>query len=142
VTGAFFMLDTNIISHVLQNPLGDVARELRQHGLSSVCTSSIVASEMRYGALKKGSRRLQDTVAAMLDQIEVLDYDDIASHHYADVRHSLEILGTPIGSTDLFIAAHAKSLDLTFVTDNVREFSRVEGLKIENWIKREDADVE
>lgn len=142
MTDAVFMLDTNILSDSVKNPRGDVSRRLRQLGLSKVCTSSIVASEMRYGALKKGSPRLQDAISGLLDQVAILDYDDIASRYYAEVRTSLELSGTLIGSTDLFIAAHAKALDLTLVTDNIREFERVEGLKIENWIERKEADVE
>jgi len=74
-------------------------------------------------------------------QLDILPYQPLADRHYADIRSSLERNGTPIGPFDLLIAAHARSLDLILVTDNIREFSRVDGLKLENWIEREPSDV-
>ena len=76
-----------------------------------------------------------------LAQLDTLAYERPADRHYADIRNALERRGTPIGPVDLFIAAHARSLDLTLVTDNIREFSRVDGLKLENWMEREAPDV-
>ncbi|MBL0371180.1 type II toxin-antitoxin system VapC family toxin [Rhizobium sp. KVB221] len=140
MTSCAYMLDTNIVSDLLKNPRGGVSRKVRHYGIEAICVSSIVASEMRYGALKRGSARLVDAIEDVLSRIQLFDYDDSAAVSYAAMRCGLERRGSPIGTTDLFIAAHALSLDLTLVTDNVREFSRVEGLKVENWIERDGVD--
>jgi tRNA(fMet)-specific endonuclease VapC len=129
------MLDTNIVSDLVRNPRGRVQIKLRQHGINSVCLSAIAVSEIRFGLASKGSQKFSDLVENALSRIPVLDYDDGASFIYADIRNDLQKRGTPIGVTDLFIAAHARSLDLTLVTNNVREFQRVPHLKIENWIE-------
>lgn len=135
-----FLLDTNILSDAIRNPRGAVVKMMRNVRLSSLCTSSIVSSEMRYCALKNGSQRLLQDVEGVLGWIAVLDYDDEAARVYAEIRTSLERAGKVIGLTDLHIAAHARALGLTLVTDNVREFSRVDGLMIENWLERTDDD--
>lgn len=129
------MLDTNIVSAMLRSPAGQLSQRLEAAGLESLCVSALVASELRFGARKKGSPRLVRLVEDMLVRIDILPYDANASVSYAHTRSRLERLGTPIGLTDLFIAAHALSLELTLVTANVREFSRVEGLKVENWLE-------
>jgi len=129
------MLDTNILSDAIRNPFGVVADTIDKSAKGSLCVSAIVASELRFGAMRRGSDRLTHLVENSLTRILILAYDDQASHHFADIRSVLENRGTPIGTTDLFIAAHARSLDLTLVTNNVREFSRVDGLKIENWLE-------
>jgi len=131
------MLDTNILSDAIRNPFGRTTRYVERFEESAICTSAIVASEMRYGARKKGSPRLIERVEQTLAWVNVLPYDDAASHAYGIIRGELERQGKPIGWGDLFIAAHARSLDLTLVTNNVREFSRVEGLQIENWLEEE-----
>ena len=141
MTTVLFMLDTNIVSELIRKPDGPVQRVASRFGTSAISISSIVASELRFGYLKRGSERLAQLVENMISRVEVVPYDDAASVHYARIRHSLQTSGTPIGPVDLFIAAHARSLDLTLVTDNIREFSRVEGLKLENWIAREAPDV-
>jgi tRNA(fMet)-specific endonuclease VapC len=132
------MLDTNILSDVLKRADSGSARMLKQLGFARTCTSAIVASELRYGVQKKGSARLQQEVEFFLSRIKVLDYDDPASLSYAAIRDDLEKRGVIIGAVDLFIAAHVKSLGITLVTDNMREFSCVEGLKLENWIERQN----
>ena len=124
-----YMLDTNILSDMIRNPGGRAAARLRQVGDASVCTSIVVASELRYGAEKLTAR-----VEATLREIEVLALDVPADAHYGVVRSRLEAEGRPIGHNDLLIAAHALSLGITLVTDNVQEFNRVEGLRIENWL--------
>ena len=138
---ALFMLDTNIISAALRHPLGQLSRHLGSFDATLIATSSIVASEMRYGAQKKGSPKLIDRVEDVLGWISVLPYDDTASRHFAEIRAGLEKRGRTIGWGDYFIAAHARSLGLTLVTDNIREFSRVDGLKLENWLEREAPDA-
>jgi tRNA(fMet)-specific endonuclease VapC len=130
-----YMLDTNILSDAIRNPFGRAQTYIRHFDKSAICTSAIVASEMRYGAQKKGSSRLVERVEQLLNWIAVLPYDDAASQAYGMVRADLERRGLPIGWGDLFIAAHARSLDLTLVTNNLREFSRVDGLKVENWLE-------
>lgn len=138
---AVYMLDTNIISEALRNPFGPLKDRVASFENGLIATSAVVASEMRYGAHKKGSARLVDRVELILGRIEVLPYDNNASHHFAEIRAGLERQGRQIGWGDYFIAAHARSLDLTLVTDNIREFSRVDGLRVENWIEREVSDV-
>jgi tRNA(fMet)-specific endonuclease VapC len=134
---AVFMLDTNILSDAIRNPFGRTRRYIDHFDERAICTSAIVASEMRYGARKKGSARLIERIELTLEWVNVLPYDDEASRTYGIIRSELEKQGRPIGWGDLFIAAHAKSLGLTLVTNNVREFSRVDGLKIENWLEEE-----
>jgi tRNA(fMet)-specific endonuclease VapC len=136
-----FMLDTNIMSEMIRNPEGAVQQVVSRVGTPAISISSIVASELRFGYLKRGSDRLAQLVENMIARVEVVAYDDAASIQYAQIRQSLQAAGKPIGPVDLFIAAHARSLDLTLVTDNIREFSRVDGLKLENWIEREPSDV-
>ena len=128
------MLDTNIVSHALRHPQGAAARGIRSYAPGEICISVIVSAELRFGAAQIGSRRLDD----QLDEAEGL-YDvipltaDIVSH-YAAVRTELEKAGRPIGPNDLWIAAHALALDLPLVTANIREFSRVPNLRVENWL--------
>lgn len=141
MSDAEFMLDTNVISELIRNPEGPVQRTVARIGVPAIAISSIVASELRFGYRKRGSERLAKLVENMLSRLTILPYDDKASVHYGWIRNALHGSGKPIGPNDLFIAAHARSLDMTLVTDNMREFSRVEGLKLENWIERETPDV-
>jgi tRNA(fMet)-specific endonuclease VapC len=105
-----------------------------QVGPERVGLSIVVAAELRYGAVRKKSSRLSTHVAATLLEMAVLPLEQPVDEAYADIRSTLERAGTPIGPNDLFIAAHALALDLTLVTANVREFSRVPGLRVENWL--------
>jgi tRNA(fMet)-specific endonuclease VapC len=130
-----YLLDTNIISDVVKNPQGDVARHLAKVGESHVCTSIIVSAELRYGAEKRGARSLTARLAAVLERLEVVAFDPPADATYALLRTNLEQSGRPIGANDLLIAAHALTLGCTIVTDNEREFSRVAGLRLENWLR-------
>ncbi len=129
-----YMLDTNILSDAIKDPFGRTKRYMERFNEGMICISAIVASEMRYGIRRKGSTRLAERVEQVLSRIPVLPYDDQASRSYGLIRNDLERAGQPIGWADLFIAAHALSLGLTLVTNNAREFSRVEHLKIENWL--------
>ncbi|UDF30195.1 UNVERIFIED_ORG: type II toxin-antitoxin system VapC family toxin [Roseateles sp. XES5] len=135
MTAFRYMLDTNVISDMVRNPDGLAARRVSSLDDDALCTSAIVASELRYGLRKSGAVALARRVEAVLGEMEILSYDAPVSFAYAQARSTLEKKGQPIGATDLFIAAHALSLDLTLVTANVREFSRVEGLKVENWLE-------
>lgn len=129
-----WMLDTNIVSALIKNPAGPVRDRLAAVPPETVCTSIVVACELRFGALKRGSVPLQNRVDALLSNLTVLALDGEADRHYAEIRLLLEKAGTPIGSHDLFIAAHARSAGLTLVTHHLREFKRVPGLAVESWL--------
>jgi len=109
------------------------AQRIEVVGESSICCSIVVASEMRYGAAKKGSEKLSLHVDAVLSALPVLPLNQSADAIYATVRNELTKAGTPIGPNDLFIAAHALVEDLTLITANVGEFLRVPGLRVEDW---------
>ena len=130
------LLDTNIISDLVRNPQGIVAEQVRRVGADNICTSIIVAAELRFGAEKKGSRRLAKRIAEVLETLEVLPVSAPADITYAAVRTSLEKAGRPMGANDLLIAAQAVTLDCILVTDNEQEFRWVKGLSMENWLRR------
>jgi tRNA(fMet)-specific endonuclease VapC len=135
-----YLLDTNIVSDLVRNPQGKVARHVRAVGEKHVCTSIIVAAELRYGAAKKGSPRLSSQLDAVLGALEVLPFETPADASYGSLRTRLEQAGTPIGANDLLnndllIAAQALALGYVIVTDNEREFSRVKGLRLQNWLR-------
>ena len=129
-----FLLDTNIVSELIRNPQGPVAARIGQVGEARVCTSVIVAAELRYGAAKRASPRLSDQVEAVLGALEVLAFEPPADAAYDDIRCRLERAGAPTGGNDLLVAAQAVALGFTLVTGNEREFARVEGLDCENWL--------
>lgn len=131
---ARWMLDTNTLSDLVRNPQGVVRRHLAAEPDDSICTSIFVACELRFGARRKGSAPLSQRVEQLLATIRVLPFENPADQHYADIRAALERAGTPIGSHDLLIAAHARSLGMVLVTRNWREFERVEGLRVVNWM--------
>ena len=128
-----YLLDTNILSELVRRPRGPIARKVAEVGEAAVCTSVIVSSELRFGALKSGSERLNRQVEAVLGAMEVLPLSIPADHEYARIRRTLEQRGQPIGPNDLLIAAHARSQQLTLVTANLAEFQRVPDLQVENW---------
>ncbi len=127
-----YLLDTNIVSQLIRTPQGSVARRIREVGEAQVCTSIIVAAELRYGAVKKGSPELIAQVDAVLNALDVLPFEAPADTTYGSLRARLEQTGRPIGGNDLLITAQAVALGYTIVTDKVREFARVEGLLSEN----------
>ena len=129
-----YLLDTNILSHLIRQPQGPIAERIVRLGEQQVCTSIIVSCELRYGAAKRGLARLTRQVDAVLGAIEILPFEADADRHYAAIRSLLERKGAIIGANDLLIAAHARSLGAICVTDNVDEFKRVPGLQIENWL--------
>lgn len=133
-TALRYLLDTNILSHLIRNPRGIVAEKIAGYGEESICTSIIVSSELRFGTEKSKSTRLKKQVEVVLSAIAILPMEEPVDMHYAEIRNHLEQHGTPIGPNDLLIAAHARSLDLTVVTANVDEFGRVPGLKVVNWV--------
>ena len=130
-----YLLDTNIVSDLVRNPHGHVTERIRTIGETLVCTSIIVAAELRYGAAKKGSSRLTAQLEAVLNALDVLPFEAPADVAYGSIRAQLEQAGQPIGGNDLLIAAQALTLDYVVVTDNEREFARVKGLRCENWLR-------
>jgi tRNA(fMet)-specific endonuclease VapC len=130
-----YLLDTNIVSDLVRNPHGSVAQLIRKVGEAQVCTSIIVAAELRYGATKKGSPRLSAQLEAVLGALQVLPFEVPADAVYGLLRTRLEKAGRPIGANDLLIAAQALTLGCTIVTDNDKEFAHVEDLRRENWLR-------
>jgi len=129
-----YMLDTDTCSYIMKRSNDSVLKRLQKVSVTDVCISVITKSELLFG-VEVSPRRRQDesALSAFLGYTEVLDFPDAASPHYAKIRAGLKTLGTMIGANDLFIAAHARSLGLTLVTNNTREFGRVPKLAIENW---------
>jgi tRNA(fMet)-specific endonuclease VapC len=130
-----YLLDTNIVSDLVRNPHGRITHRIRKVGEAQVCTSIIVAAELRYGSAKKGSPRLAAQLEAVLAALEVLPFEAPADTTYGLIRSRLEKGGKPIGANDLLIAAHVIALGHVLVTDNEREFARVDGLRYENWLR-------
>jgi tRNA(fMet)-specific endonuclease VapC len=130
-----YLLDTNIISDIIRNPGGPAARRIEQTDPKDVYTSIIVAAELRYGCAKSGSAKLLAKVQAVLETIPVLPLDVPADSEYGGIRAALEAAGQTIGLNDLLIGAHAHALGLTLVTGNMREFNRIPGLSVENWLE-------
>ncbi len=130
-----YLLDTNILSDLVKHPSGVVARRIAEVGEEQICTSIIVACELRFGVEKSGSIRLAHSLEQILAAIEILPLEIPCETSYAKIRTHLEQAGTPIGPNDLLIAAQALTFNLSVVTGNEREFSRVPGLKVENWLK-------
>ncbi len=131
---ARYLLDTNVLSQLVREPQGRVAQRIARVGEEKVCTSIVVACELRYGAARSSSARLTRQVAAVLGALEVLPFQADADQHYAAIRHALERKGITIGANDLLIAAHARAVGAACVTGNVSEFKRVPGLRVENWL--------
>lgn len=131
-----YLLDTNIVSDLVRHPQGSIAEHIRRVGEAQVCTSIIVAAELRYGAEKKGSQRLTAQLEAVLGALDVVPFEMPADTTYGLIRSRLERAGQPIGGNDLLIAAQAVALGCTIVTDNESEFARIDGLPQENWLRR------
>jgi tRNA(fMet)-specific endonuclease VapC len=130
-----FMLDTNICIYIIKRKPHNVITRFQQAEISHIGISSITLSELLYGT-SKSSKPEQNRIALtqFLAPLEILPYDDEASHYYGDLRAHLEKQGTPLGSLDMLIAAHALSIDCTLITNNEKEFIRVPKLKIANWV--------
>ena len=131
---SLWLLDTNTISALFRDPFGPVAIKINAANQGDICTSIVVACELRFGAEKRGSAKLTTWVEAMLNDLDVQPLGSDADRHYAYLRTQLERKGTPISGSDMLIAAHALALDATLVTANTREFARIDGLKLENWL--------
>lgn len=130
-----YLLDTNIVSDLVRNPQGPVTQRIREVGEAQVCTSVIVAAELRYGAVRKGSPRLTAQLEAVLGTLEVLPFETPADETYGLLRARLERAGQSIGGNDLLIAAQTVTLGYTLVTGNEREFARIHDLSCEHWLR-------
>ena len=128
------LLDTNICIYVINTKPPEVLARFQQYRLGDIGISSVVAAELAYGVAKSQSARNRAALEMFMAPLEILPFDEQAVWRYGDLRAQLERRGLPIGSLDTMIAAHALSLDATLVTNNTREFERVAGLRLENWV--------
>ena len=119
---------------MVRHPQGLLFQRLAAVEENCICTSIIVVCELRFGAAKSGSLRLLQQLESILELLPILSLSPPVDQHYAVIRTHLEQTGKPISPNDLLIAAHALALNLTLVTANVREFERVPGLSVENWL--------
>ena len=128
------MLDTNVMSDVVRSPQGAVAERIKTVGQSNISISIVVAAELRFGVENSDSERLRRQVDAVLSGIDIEPLTEPVDREYAILRAALKRRGTPIGPNDLLIAAHALARGAVLVTANRGEFSRVDGLALENWL--------
>ncbi len=129
------MLDTNICIYIIKNKTRSVKEKFKEFKISELCISTITVSELMYGAYKSEQTQKNLTaIESFLMPFEIVDYDYIASIEYGKIRADLERKGQVIGNMDMQIAGHALALDLVLVTNNTREFERVEGLALDNWV--------
>lgn len=130
-----YMLDTNICIYILKNSDDKLLKRFEKYKFGDIGISSIVYSELVYG-VEKSSKKNDDmkNLLKFLSALKIYDYDVSASNEYGKIRCKLEKSGNVIGSIDLLIAAHAKSLSVALVTNNENEFKRVDGLNVENWV--------
>ena len=132
-----YLLDTNILSHLIRNPSGPVFHRLESILPATACTSIIVSAEIRFGINKGVSKRLRIQAEKVLEALDIQPLEKPVDEHYGKIRAYLSRSGKPVGGNNLLIAAHALALDLTLVSANVHEFTRVPGLRVENWIQKE-----
>jgi tRNA(fMet)-specific endonuclease VapC len=129
------MLDTNICIAIIKQKPADILQKFGAYQVGDICISSVTLAELRYGVAKS---QFQEKNQAALDEfilpLEVVGFDEAAALVYGALRASLEKQGTPIGALDTMIGAHALSLNLTLVTNNTKEFNRITGLKVIDWI--------
>lgn len=129
-----YMLDTNICIYAIKNKPEQVLEKLKQNLSNGICISAITLAELQHG-VEKSMNPEKNSMALLqfLSILDVLPFDDLAAVEYGKICAYLQKRGTPIGTMDMLIAAHAKTENLIIVTNNVREFERVPDLKIENW---------
>ena len=128
-----YMLDTDSVSFALRGH-GRVGARIVEHRPSELCISSITLAELRYGASRRSSARLHESIDAFILNVAVLPFDETCAGHFGALANELATLGTPIGDFDVLIAAHAVAVEATLVTNNVKHFNRVRGLSVENWL--------
>jgi tRNA(fMet)-specific endonuclease VapC len=128
-----FMLDTDTVSYAIRGH-GRVGEGIKAHGQSEPCISAVTLAELRYGAAWRKSQKLDLLITKFTTGLAVVPFDAACAAHYAEIASSLERQGVSIGPLDTMIAAHALTLDLTLVTNNTRHFTRVQNLRVENWV--------
>jgi tRNA(fMet)-specific endonuclease VapC len=128
------LLDTNICIYIINAKPPAVLERFKHYRLGEIGLCSVVAAELAFGVAKSGSARNRQALEMFLAPLTTLPFDDRAAWAYGDLRAELERRGTPIGSLDTMIAAHALSLQATLITNNTREFSQVPGLHVDNWV--------
>ena len=128
------MLDTHVCIYAIKHRPPEVLAALRLHAADGLGVSTITAAELFFGAAKSGSGRNLTALAHFLEPLEIADFDHGAAATFGRLRAAFESVGTPIGPLDTQIAAHALALDMTLASNNLREFSRVPGLKLDNWV--------
>lgn len=128
------LLDTNICIHIINARPAAVLERFRQYRMGEIGVSSVVAAELAYGVVKSGSSRNRQALEMFLAPLIILPFDEAVIWAYGELRAELERRGTPIGSLDTMIAAHAIRQQALLVTNNTREFARVPGLRLENWV--------
>ena len=130
-----YLLDTNICIHIIKKHPIKVLNRLRQQSIGKVAVSSITLAELEYGADKSSHpEQNRNALLTFLSPLEILAFDEMAALHYGEIRAYLEKTGKIIGAMDMLIAAHARSISLTLVTNNTKEFSRIPNLHLENWV--------
>ena len=127
-----FLLDTDSVSFALRGH-GDVGARIRERKPSELCISAITLAELRHGADRKGSRRLHSLIDTFAAAIEIVPFEETAATEFGRIGSALAEQGTPIGESDVLIAAHAVALRCVLVSNNTRHFSKVPGLLLENW---------
>ncbi len=129
-----FMLDTNICIHIIRNHPVSVIQKVKEFSPFDLALSVITVCELEYGASKSGNPdKDRRTLMKFLTPFEICPFHEQAASHYGDIRVHIEKAGRKIGARDLLIAAHARSLSLTLITNNQGEFEGVPGLRTENW---------
>ena len=129
-----YLLDTNMIIYAKNQRSNEVLKKFYEHSPADFGISAITLAELEYGVYKSARpKQNQISLAVFLSEIKVLPFSDAEAVEYGKIRANLERKGLPIGGNDLLIAAHAKANNLILITNNVREFERVEGLRVENW---------
>ena len=128
------LLDTHICTYIINTKPPAVLARFQQYRLGDIGLCSVVAAELAYGVAKSGSARNRQALEMFLAPLTILPYDAAAAWAYSDLRADLERHGTPVGSLDTMIAAHALSLQAMLVTNNTREFAKVPGLQLDNWV--------
>lgn len=130
----YYLLDTNICSYILKNRPPSVKTRFDEVGAAHLCTSSIVLAELYYGAARHPkSVVIRRDIDDFASRLAIFAWDEKAANHYGAIRAALEKAGTPVGAMDMLIAAHARSMGAVMVTNNLREFERIEGLTVQNW---------
>ena len=131
-----YMLDTNICIYLINRRSNELLNRLRAFRTGEIGVSVVTVAELQYGVSKSGNKeRNQAALEAFLLPLDIADFSFAATVVYGDIRAKLERQGQPIGPLDTMIAAHALSLDVALVTNNIREFERVRGLRVEDWTK-------